>query len=37
MWAANKILATSEDMRMLGREREINLVCSLSHLCTMVH
>ena len=34
MWAANKILATSNDMRMLGREREINGVFYFSHLCT---
>ena len=28
-----KFLATSNDMRMLGREREINGVCYFSHPC----
>ena len=33
--ACQKILATLNDMRMLGRERERNGVCYFSHLCTI--
>ena len=32
--ACQKSLATLNDMRMLGRERERNGVCYFSHLCT---
>ena len=32
-----KSLATLNDMRMLGLERERNGICYFSHLCTKVH